>query len=118
MVKPSLATFRGNEWNPELLSPTDARGSSTLLGDLAFSKDDAAFFIPVHLLLHHLVCCNGPSDGPICGVGERRAPFISNLAGCIVAAAFGALDGEQLRRSGWFGIPELPPLGLDFTPDK
>ena len=46
------------------------------------------------------------------------APFISILAGCIVAAGFGALDGEHLRSSGWFGIPELPPLGLDFTPDK
>ena len=46
------------------------------------------------------------------------APFISILAGCIVAAGFGALDGEHLRSSGWVGIPELPPLGLDFTPDK
>ncbi len=46
------------------------------------------------------------------------APFISILAGCIVAAGFGALDGEHLRSSGWFGIPELPPLGLDVTPDK
>ena len=45
-------------------------------------------------------------------------PFISNLAGRTVAPAFGALDGEQLSTSGWFGIPELPPLGLDFTPDK
>ena len=46
------------------------------------------------------------------------APFISILAGCLVAAGFGVLDGEQLRSSGWFGIPELPPLSLDVTPDK
>ena len=46
------------------------------------------------------------------------APFISILAGCIVAAAFGVLEGDKIASSAWFGIPELPPLAFDVTPDK
>ncbi len=44
------------------------------------------------------------------------APFISILAGCAVAAAFGVLDGERIANATWFGIPEVPPLSLDLTP--
>ena len=46
------------------------------------------------------------------------APFISILAGCIVAAGFGVLEGDKIASSGWFGIPKLPPLAIDVTPDK
>ena len=46
------------------------------------------------------------------------APFISIVAGCAVAAAFGVLSGEQIADARWFGIPEVPDLGLDFTPSK
>ncbi len=44
------------------------------------------------------------------------APFISILAGCAAAAAFGVLDGDRIANAGWFGIPELPDLGFDLTP--
>ena len=46
------------------------------------------------------------------------APFISILAGCAAAAAFGVLDGDRIARAGWFGVPELPALSIDFTPDR
>ncbi len=46
------------------------------------------------------------------------APFISILIGCAVAAAFGVLSGEAIANAKWFGIPELPNLGLDFTPSS
>ena len=45
-------------------------------------------------------------------------PFISILAGCVVAAAFGLIDADRLASAGWFGIPELPPLSFDLTPGK
>ena len=45
-------------------------------------------------------------------------PFISILAGCVVAAAFGLLDADRIVSAGWFGIPELPDLSLDLTPGK
>ena len=45
-------------------------------------------------------------------------PFISILAGCGVAAAFGVMDGDRIAEAGWFGIPDLPAIGLDFTPGK
>ena len=45
-------------------------------------------------------------------------PFISILAGCAVAAAFGLLDGDRIANARWFGIPELPALGLDLKPGK
>ena len=44
------------------------------------------------------------------------APFISILAGCAVAGAFGVLDGERIASAAWFGVPEIPPLSLDLTP--
>ena len=46
------------------------------------------------------------------------APLISILAGCAVAAAFGAIDGSRIADARWFGIPEIPPLGLEITPSK
>ena len=46
------------------------------------------------------------------------APLISILAGCAVAAAFGALDGSRIAEAGWFGLPEIPPLSLDLTLSK
>ena len=46
------------------------------------------------------------------------APLISILAGCAVAAAFGALDGSRIADAGWFGLPEIPPLSLELTPSK
>ena len=46
------------------------------------------------------------------------APFISILVGCAVAAAFGVLEGDRIARAGWFGIPEVPALGVDLTPGK
>ena len=45
-------------------------------------------------------------------------PFISILAGCAVAAAFGALDADRIVSAGWFGIPELPELSLELKPGK
>ena len=44
------------------------------------------------------------------------APFISILVGCAVAAAFGVFSGEAIANARWFGIPDIPDLGLDFTP--
>ena len=46
------------------------------------------------------------------------APFVSILAGCAAAAPFGVLNGGQIASAGWFGVPELPHLSLDFTPGK
>ena len=46
------------------------------------------------------------------------APLISILAGCAVAAAFGALDVSRIAEAGWFGLPEVPPLSLDLTLSK
>ncbi len=46
------------------------------------------------------------------------APFISIVAGCAVAGAFGVLDAERIANAGWFGIPEVPDLRLDLTPGK
>ena len=45
-------------------------------------------------------------------------PFISILAGCAVAAAFGLLDGDRIADARWFGIPQLPALGFDLRPGK
>jgi len=45
-------------------------------------------------------------------------PFISILAGCAVAAAFGLIDADRIADAGWFGIPELPALSPDLTPGK
>ena len=46
------------------------------------------------------------------------APFISILAGCAVAAAFGVLDGGRIADAGWFGIPDVPDLSVDLTPGR
>ena len=46
------------------------------------------------------------------------APFISILAGCAVAGAFGVLDADRIVNAGWFGVPEVPELGFDLTPGK
>ena len=45
-------------------------------------------------------------------------PFVSILAGCAVAAAFGLIDADRIVSAGWFGIPELPALGFDLTPGR
>ena len=46
------------------------------------------------------------------------APFSSILVGCAVAAAFGVLDGDRIADASWFGIPEVPDLSVDLTPNK
>ena len=46
------------------------------------------------------------------------APFISVLAGCAVAAAFGVLDADRIAGANWFGIPEVPPLSFDLPPSR
>ena len=45
-------------------------------------------------------------------------PFISIFAGSAAAIAFGVVDADRIISAGWFGIPDLPVLGLDFTPSK
>ena len=45
-------------------------------------------------------------------------PFISILAGCVVAALFGVIDADRIASAGWFGIPELPELSFDLTPGR
>ena len=46
------------------------------------------------------------------------APFISILAGCAVAGAFGVLSADQIVNARWFGVPDVPALSLDFTPSN
>ena len=46
------------------------------------------------------------------------APFISILAGCAVAAAFGVIDAGRIASADWFGIPQVPALSIDLTPGK
>ena len=45
-------------------------------------------------------------------------PFISILAGCAVAAAFGLIDADRIVSAAWFGIPDLPPLSLELRPGQ
>ncbi len=45
------------------------------------------------------------------------APFISLAIGCAVAAAFGVLDGDRIASAAWFGVPDLPDLGFELSPD-
>ena len=52
------------------------------------------------------------------GLWRLVGPFISILAGCAVAAAFGLIDADRIISSHWFGIPELPALGFDLKPGK
>ncbi len=46
------------------------------------------------------------------------APFISIMAGSAVAIPFGVLDGDIVADAGWFGVPEIPDLGVDLTPGR
>ncbi len=46
------------------------------------------------------------------------APFISILAGCAVAAAFGVIDADRIVSAAWFGIPRVPALAIDLTPGR
>ena len=46
------------------------------------------------------------------------APLISIAAGCAIAAGLGVIDGQRIASADWFGIPDLPPLGVDLTPGK
>ena len=46
------------------------------------------------------------------------APFISILAGCAVAAAFGAIEADRIISASWFGMPQAPDLSIDFAPGK
>ena len=52
------------------------------------------------------------------GLWRIAGPFISILAGCAVAAAFGVIDADRIVSAGWFGIPELPALSFDLTPGR
>ena len=52
------------------------------------------------------------------GRWRLAAPFISIVAGCAVAAGFGAIDPQRIADASWFGVPELPELGFDLTPGK
>ena len=45
-------------------------------------------------------------------------PFISIFAGSAAATAFGVVDADRIVSASWFGIPDLPALGFDFTPSK
>ena len=45
------------------------------------------------------------------------APFISLAVGSGVAAAFGVLDADRIANASWFGVPELPDLGFELSPD-
>ena len=45
-------------------------------------------------------------------------PFISIFAGSAAAIAFGVVDADRIVSASWFGIPDLPALGLDFTLSK
>ena len=46
------------------------------------------------------------------------APFISILAGCAVAAAYGVLDADRIANASWFGIPTVPDLSVELTPSR
>ena len=46
------------------------------------------------------------------------APFISILAGCIVAAGLGVLDADRITDARLFGVPAAPDSGFDITPGK
>lgn len=46
------------------------------------------------------------------------APLISIVVGCAVSVAFGVFETERIARAAWFGVPDLPDLGFDFSPDR
>ncbi len=52
------------------------------------------------------------------GRWRLAGPFISIMAGCAAAVAFGVVDADRIAAAGWFGIPELPALGFDLKPGK
>ena len=45
-------------------------------------------------------------------------PFVSISVGYSVAAAFGVIEFGRIADARWFGIPDLPDLGFDFTPGR
>ncbi len=49
------------------------------------------------------------------GRWRLAGPFISILAGSVVAVAFGVIDADLIVSAAWFGIPELPALSFDLT---
>lgn len=49
------------------------------------------------------------------GRWRLAGPFISIVAGYLVAVAFGLVEMERVARADWFGIPEVPELGFDLT---
>ena len=49
------------------------------------------------------------------GRWRLAGPVISIVAGYMVAAAFGLVETERIARAPWFGIPEVPHIGLDLT---
>ncbi len=49
------------------------------------------------------------------GRWRLAGPFISIVAGYLVAVAFGLVEMERVARAAWFGIPEVPELGFDLT---
>ena len=46
------------------------------------------------------------------------APFISLVLGSAVAAAFGVLDGDRIASASWFGVPVLPDLSFELSPER
>ncbi|MYD17131.1 MAG: hypothetical protein F4W99_08295 [Chloroflexi bacterium] len=46
------------------------------------------------------------------------APFISIVVGCLVTVAFGEFDIRRVADASWFGVPDLPDIGIDLTPGK
>ena len=53
------------------------------------------------------------------GRWRLAGPFVSIVAGYLVAVAFGLVETDRIARAAWFGIPEVPELGFDtsFSPE-
>ena len=49
------------------------------------------------------------------GRWRLAGPFISIVAGYLVAVVFGLVETDRIARATWFGIPEIPELGFDLT---
>jgi len=52
------------------------------------------------------------------GRSRLIAPFISIVVGCLVTVGFGEFDLGRIAEASWFGVPDLPDLGIDLTPGK
>ena len=52
------------------------------------------------------------------GAWRLGGPFISILAGYLVAVGFGLIDAGRIVSAPWFGIPELPELAFELKPGK